>query len=281
MRLSRPTAQVYVPDGASPAEALARTTHLAVAAHADDVELMALDGIFACFGQADRHFAAIVVTDGAGSPRSGPYAAYSDAEMRAVRRREQLKAAQVGEYGAMLLLDHPSRAVREGDGRIVDDLVGTLEATRPEIVYTHNPADRHDTHVAVALRTIAALRCLPADARPMRVLGCEVWRDLDWLTPADRVELDVGGRDSLAAALIGVHDSQIAGGKRYDLAALGRRRANATFGESHTVDSSEGLTLALDLTPLIRDDALDVAEFVGGAVARLAADVARRIREQG
>ena len=279
MDLSRPTAEVFVPDGAPPAAALARTTHLAIAAHADDVEMMALHGILACFGRPDRHFAAAIVTDGAGSPRSGPYAAFSDAEMRAVRRREQLKAAMVGEYGAIVLLDHTSRDARSGDDRVVADLVAVLEATRPEVVYAHNPIDRHDTHVAVALRTISALRRLPAEMRPARVLGCEVWRDLDWLLPADRVELDAGGHDSLAAALIGVHDSQIAGGKRYDLAALGRRRANATFGESYATDTSEGLTLALDLTPLVRDDSLDVGDFVAAAVARFAADAAKRIRE--
>jgi hypothetical protein len=56
MELSRPTAEVFVPDGAPPAAALARTTHLAIAAHADDVEMMALHGILACFGRPDRHF---------------------------------------------------------------------------------------------------------------------------------------------------------------------------------------------------------------------------------
>ena len=37
------------------------------------------------------------------------------------------------------------------------------------------------------------------------------------------------GRDELAARLAAVFDSQIAGGKRYDLAEQGRRRANATL----------------------------------------------------
>ena len=36
---------------------------------------------------------------------------------------------------------------------------------------------------------------------------------------------------------------------------------------------------ALDLTPLVRDDSLDVGDFVAAAIARFAADAAKRIRE--
>jgi hypothetical protein len=54
MKLTKPDADTYVPDGRPLDEALARTTHLAVGAHQDDIEFMALHGIFACFGRADR-----------------------------------------------------------------------------------------------------------------------------------------------------------------------------------------------------------------------------------
>ena len=51
-----------------------------------------------------------------------------------------------------------------------------------------------------------------------------------------------------AAALLGVFDSQIAGGKRYDLAAVGRRLANATFFASHDTDQCDSLSYGLDIT---------------------------------
>jgi len=60
-----------------------------------------------------------------------------------------------------------------------------------------------------------------------------VWRDLDWLVDSDKAPFDVSEHENLQAALLGVFDSQIAGGKRYDLASMGRRRANATYFESH------------------------------------------------
>src|SRR5262249_62183192 len=101
--------------------------------------------------------------------------------------------------------------------------------------------------------------------------GGEVWRDLDWLSDADKVAEDVGGRESLTAALIGLFDSQIAGGKRYDLAVAGRRRAHATYHESHAVDASTALCYAMDLTPLVVDPSLDPTAYVQRLLDRFAA----------
>ncbi|MDX6504988.1 MAG: hypothetical protein QOE29_2113, partial [Gaiellaceae bacterium] len=97
MKLSRDTAEVYVPDGTPAPEALARTTHLAIGAHQDDLEFMAGEPIIACYQQPDKWFTGVVVTDGRGSPRAGLYADYSDDDMHAVRFKEQRKAAFVGE----------------------------------------------------------------------------------------------------------------------------------------------------------------------------------------
>ena len=52
-------------------------------------------------------------------------------------------------------------------------------------------------------------------------------------------------------SLLGVFDSQVCGGKRYDLATMGRRRANATYLASHGVDESTSLIFGMDLTPLM------------------------------
>jgi LmbE family N-acetylglucosaminyl deacetylase len=183
--------------------------------------------------------------------------------MQQVRRKEQKKAAVIGEYAAQVLLDHPSAAVKDPTHRtVVEDLHKVLTAARPETVYTHNLADKHDTHVGVALRAIEALRRLGPAAHPLKVYGCEVWRDLDWLSDSEKVAFDVSPHENLQAALLGVFDSQIAGGKRYDLATLGRRRANATYHSTHGVDVTTGTIFAMDLTPLVLDPDLQPADFV-------------------
>ena len=280
MRFHQSGAELFVPDGLPPEEALARTTHVAIGAHPDDIEILAYHGIAECFGREDRWFAGVTVTDGAGSPRVGPYERYADEEMRKIRKAEQIKAAIIGEYAAIALLDYPTSAVKDpARTEVVGDLETILRAARPDVLYTHNPADKHETHVAAALRAIAAARRLPAGERPRAFYGCEVWRDLDWLLDADKRALDVGARENLAAALVGVFDSQISGGKRYDLATAGRRRAHATYHESHGADVSAALTFAMDLTPLLEDPGLDVAEYVLGHIRRFEEDVATKLRK--
>ena len=100
---------VYIPDGTDEKEALARTTHLAIAAHEDDIEFMAYAPIAECFGRQDKWFCGVVVTDGAGSPRSGIYADYTDEDMKKIRIEEQKKASNVGNYGAQILLGYSSK----------------------------------------------------------------------------------------------------------------------------------------------------------------------------
>ncbi len=280
LTLSRPEADICIPDNAPLPQALNRTTHLCIGAHQDDQEFMAYHGIAACFGAPDRWFTGVTVTDGGGSARSGPYARFSDDEMKAVRRGEQRKAALTGEYACQIQLAYPSAEVKRPDADALRrDLTAILEAAGPEIVYLHNPADKHDTHVAVTLHALAALRALPAASQPKTVYGCEIWRGLDWLCDADKQVLDVGAHPNLAAALSGVFDSQITGGKRYDQAVAGRRMANATFFESHAVDASTALNWAMDLTPLVADPTLDVTAFTCAYIDRLRDDVTQRIRK--
>jgi len=283
MKFSHPQADVFVPDsGLAPEAALAGVTHLCVAAHQDDIEIMAFAGIADCLDQPGNAFGGVVVTNGAGSPRAGAYAAYTDEQMQAVRREEQRTAARFGRYAVQVQLAHPSAAVKQPDHPgVAADLALIFSRCRPEIVYLHNPADKHDTHVAVLLRCLDAIRALPVDRRPGRVLGCEVWRDLDWLPDALKVPLDSGRHPELAAQLLRVFDSQISGGKRYDLATLGRRAANATYATSHATDVLAGITWAVDLTPLIQDPAPAVDAFVAGLVAQLGTDIADRLRRVG
>jgi LmbE family N-acetylglucosaminyl deacetylase len=281
MHLHNTTADVFIPDGQPPDTALARITHLGIGAHQDDLEFMAFHGIEACFHSDTDWFGGVTCTNGSGSARTGAYAKFTDAEMMSVRREEQRQAAILGRYAAMLQLDYPSRIVKDAnDSRLKDDLKAILTATQPRFVYTHNPADKHDTHIAIVVPVIQAIRELPPEQRPQAVHGCEVWRNLDWMPDAEKIVHDVGGHDNLAAALNGVFDSQIAGGKRYDLAVLGRRRANATFFESHGVDQSDALAFAMDLTPLAHDDSLNVVAYVTGFIDRFRADVIAKLRQR-
>ena len=283
MNFAQTAADVFVPDGLPPCIALAQVTHLCVAAHQDDIEIMAHAGIVDCLETPGKWFGGVVVTDGAGSPRSGVYSKYTDEKMMVVRRDEQRQAARLGRYSIQIQLAHPSSTVKSAAaaGRVRSDLEAIFAACTPEVVYLHNLADKHDTHIGVALRCLEVLRALPATKRPSRVLGCEVWRDLDWLSDTDKVALDAGRRPELAADMLKSFDSQVNGGKRYDLAAQGRRLAHATFHTSHATDRFAGITWAMDLTPLVQDATRSVDDYVLGHIDRLRSDVGLRLERLG
>ena len=279
MKLTAPKAEIFIPDGTSEAEALRRVTHLGIGAHQDDIEIMAMPGILAGFGSREKWFMAVITTNGAGSPRDGQYGTYTDDQMQVVRRREQKKAAFVGEYSAVAFLDHSSSVMKDpANHGPKEDLKAILAATRPEVVYLHNLADKHDTHVSSSLRAIAALRELPVGQRPHKVYGCEVWRDLDWMVDDDKVVFALDDHENIQTSLVGVFDSQIAGGKRYDLATMARRRAHATYFQSHAVDAAQLVNFAMDLTPLIENEKLDIAQYVEGFLQRFSSDVTTRLK---
>ena len=176
------------------------------------------------------------------------------------------------------MLDLPSKIVKDASREeSVEDMLKVLHVTKPQFVYTHNLADKHDTHVGVALRVIEALRRLDQSERPAKLFGCEVWRALDWMIDSDKVLMNVSEHENLQMALLGVFDSQIVGGKRYDLASMGRRRANATYFESHGVDATTGLSYAMDMTSLINDTSKDPVVFANEFIRRFEQDVNDRI----
>jgi len=279
--LTNSTAEIFIPDGLEEFEALARITHLGIGAHPDDLEFNAFQGILACYQNDNNWFGGVICTDGAGCSRSGPYATMSDEQMKIIRHKEQNLAAQIGQFGAMIQLDYPSSSVKDPHNTTVrDDLIKLLQATQPRVVYTHNLADKHETHLGVSVATLQALRALPLEQRPEAVYGYEAWRNLDWMPDAEKILQDVSGHENLATALIGVFDSQISGGKRYDLGVVGRRHANASLLESHAVDQAESIAFVMNLTPLIKDDSLDIIAYVNGFIERFRDDVTSQLKKR-
>jgi LmbE family N-acetylglucosaminyl deacetylase len=226
--------------------------------------------------------------------------------MQKVRLNEQDTAAGIGKYSVMFQLGYPSEAAKYGDdactpedvectdvgdfssggefsgdgtytgsGKCAAELAEIIKACAPDFIFTHNPADKHDTHVGVMMRVLEAIRLLPGEFRPGKVYGLEVWRGLDWLSDDAKVIFDTSLEPELAEQLLSVFVSQCAGGKRYDLAALGRRMANATFLASHAVDTTNSCSYGIDITELI--DNPDVAAFIGRHLDDLQNDIIARI----
>lgn len=253
----------FIPDGSSEETALRRTTHLGIGAHPDDLEIMGLHGILAAYQSADNWFGGITCTNGSGSIREGDMEGIELSSLTARRKQEQVMAAQIGQYSFITQLGLDSAAVLAAPQDTVPiQLHPLLKQCRPQVVYTHNPADKHPTHIAVLKAVLHCYRSLPPENRPRRIYGCEVWRNLDWLCDEKKVVLEINDPQHLASRLMAVYQSQIGAGKQYDKAIEGRRRANATFFQAQNRDISEEAIYAIDLTPLIWDEQLTLTAFI-------------------
>lgn len=274
MLFSQPDADLFFPKPCGDGLDLSACTHLGIGAHADDLEFMALHGILECYGSATKQFCGITCTDGLGSARGSDYQQLSDREFIELRADEQRSAAEIGQYHFMAQLSHPSRHAQNAAHRsgLVEDIFQILQRAEPEEIYTHNPFDKHPTHVGVLEACLEAIHQLPADSRPRKVWGCEVWRGLDWLPDSLKVLQDVSEHADLAESLNACFQSQISGGKRYDLAVEGRRRANATFSNPRALDAESRLQIAIDLSPLIHED-MPLPAFKASVMKRFESEI--------
>lgn len=262
MKFYNQGADIYIPDCMEEEKALARTTYMSIAAHQDDCEIMAYHAIAKCYGSERDWYTAVILTDGGGSPRSGAYADYTNEQIHEKRSQEQRDAADVGKYAAVIQLAYSSEEVRTAKRDVIEDeLAELLKKARPEYMFIHNPADRHETHLGASLRAIGALRKLPPEMRPKKVYGMEVWRSLDWLSAKDRLIFDTSQYPEVASGVITAFESQCTPLKRFDLAALGRRLGNATFQAPRDNDVTNSCNIGVDLTPLIEKPEVDVKEF--------------------
>ena len=276
--LTHPESEIYFPNSPGDDLRLMKTTHLGIGAHQDDLEILAMHGILEAYDDPDYFFSGVTVTDGRGAPRPDAYREFDEDVFCRIRNTEQKKAADVGHYNAQFLLNHPSQTVKYGDRlAVVEDIIQILKATTPSVIYTHNLADKHETHVAVALCVLHALRTLTPPLNDVRIFGCEVWRGLDWMLDDEKVILDVSEHLDLQNKLLAVFESQVSSGKRYDLAAVGRQQANATFLEARQTDQAERLIYAMDLTPLIKHPEIDICQFTTNTIQKFANDVTKRI----
>ena len=253
---------------------------LCICAHQDDCEIMAIDGILKGYYSKKYSFALVETTDGGGSARTGKFKDYTDEEMKRVRIKEQQEASEIGKYHSLYMLQYSSKEVKDRNNEnIVNDYLQIIKELKPQVIYTHSVLDKHPTHIGVVLNVIKALRKLPMEEQPMLFYGCEVWRGLDWISDERKIGFDVSRNEKLQKKILNVFESQIAGGKAYTKASIGRRYQNATYYQSHSVDNYKMISYAIDMKPLLKNPDLSVKEFALSFVDDLRNEISEVIGE--
>ena len=252
--------------------------YLCICAHQDDCEIMAIDGILKGYYSRKYSFALVETSDGGGSARTGEFKDYTDEMMKEVRIKEQEEASEIGRYHSLYMLNYSSKEIKDKDNKdIEEEYIKIIKELRPQVIYTHSILDKHPTHIGVVLKVISALRRLPKEDQPKVVYGCEVWRGLDWISDDRKIGFDVSRNEKLQKKILNVFKSQIAGGKAYTKASIGRRYQNATYFQSHSVDSFKMISYAIDLTPLMKKANLSIKEFALSFVKDLEKEVSELV----
>lgn len=266
--------QIYLPKNRN----TNKVKYLCICAHQDDCEIMAVDGILKGYYSKKYSFALVVTSDGAGSARSGAFKDYTDEMMKLVRIEEQKEASEIGRYNSLYLLNYTSSEIKDKNNEIIiNEYIKIIKELRPEVIYTHSVLDKHLTHLGVALKVIEAVRRLPKEEQPKLFYGCEVWRGLDWISDDLKVGFNISRNEKLQKRLLNVFKSQIEGGKEYTKASIGRRYQNATYFQSHSIDTYKMVSLGIDYRPLIKNKDLSVKEFALSFVDKLKEEVESNI----
>ncbi len=252
--------KIYIPDKQPLGAVYKRNKHLAIVAHADDIEILALKPI----AQKPGGFFGIVVGDNKGAPIKPDYKNLSPDKIQGIREKEQELAARAGRYSGVAFLRISSRDIKNFQKKreVVDKIFNLIKQMSIETIYTHSLFDNHPTHVAVTQAVISSIKKLPLNKRPKAIYGMEVWGSLEWLPEKYKAAFDVSSSVDLIKKLLAVYKSQYYKGHRYDEAVLGRLRANAIFNKSHKFSGKKALIYGLDLSPLFKKRGLTGEKYL-------------------
>ena len=256
--------KVYVPSKQPLKEVYAKSKHLAIVAHADDIEMLALRPIT----QRSQGFFGIVMGDNKGRPLKPEYKKVSLSKVQNIRESEQEKVARLAKYRGVAFLRLKSKDIKNvrKKEQVVKAIYELIKDMPLKEVYTHSLFDNHPTHVAVAEITIAALKKLPLANRPKAVYGMEVWGSLEWLPDRYKVAFDVSGSVAFIKKLLSFYKSQSYKGHRYDEALLARLKANAMFGKTHNFSTKKALVYGLDLLALLKKGSPSCKKYIEGII---------------
>ena len=274
MKFHNPSASIVFPKSDQPSvnTQSIQSRILGIGAHQDDLEFMCFHGILE--GRKQGGFTGLILSNGAGSSRGEAFTHLSEEEFCEVRKQEQIQAANLAGYQQIIQLGHPSKNIKSIDrSHAIRDVLEVLNNVKPEKIYTHNPFDKHDSHIATLIVTIEAIKLMAPEDRPKKLFGCEVWRSLDWLPSSLKIEFDVSNEASLRDDLLKCFPSQTQDSKNYAEAVNGRRIANATFSDAHTLDKSLQTEHAIDLSHLIGEDSNAALYFVREVQNKFATEI--------
>ena len=226
-----------------------------ISPHPDD-DILGAGGVMIEAAEKGRAVFSVTVTDGRGSPQTGPY--ISEEEMVERRQKESMAALKVvGAAGGFYFRRRSFDLEGEGGKEVEEDLKDLFEWLTPGEVYLPAPYERHKTHQKVTRLALVALRSSTAP-KPF-LFGYSLWGG--FFGEKKRLVRDISPfiRKKVEAVL--AHSTQIAY-KNYQQGILGKNNSEAIFWESHEIQKATFVETFLDMTELLEHKDLSLEDFI-------------------
>lgn len=227
-------AMKYVPTAAKQGTLVA----LGFAVEAGDLEVIASSHISDVICDGHRSFVGVITRTPHDVEAVGAYSGFDADEMVTVRLHEAQKAANIGSYQALYLLNYGELA--EPSPELVADYRDLLVTYRSDIVFTYSPLDRNREHLVSLKALLQAVNSLEAEQRPAHIYAVNTGGDLGQLLAEELVDLDYDARLPLIESMLSVYVSLAEAGLFLEPGAT-----------------------ALDLGPQAQEGAVDLEKLVG------------------
>lgn len=134
----------------------------------------------------------------------GQYVGYSEDDMISIRLHEAIKAANIGSYQSLYLLNDGE--LEEVTEELVNDYYDLLITYKPDIVYTYSPFDTSHEHIVSLKALLMALNKLEG-YYPEHIYAVNFDFDGEIFDEDDIVNLDITTRFDVIESMLGVYVS--------------------------------------------------------------------------
>lgn len=132
------------------------------------------------------------------------YAGYSDQDMISIRMQEAVKAANIGSYASLYLLNYAS--LKEEKNFLLSDYKNLLNNYRPDVIFTFSPFDDDIDHIVSLTVLIEAIKQIK-NYSPKHIFAVNTFGDFGAFNPEGLIHLNLSKQRDLINSLISVYVS--------------------------------------------------------------------------
>ncbi len=181
-----------------------RQVAMGFAVEAGELEAISCAQISDILCDGNRSFVGVITRTPHDVKPCGAYEDYSEDDMISIRLHEAIKAANIGSYQALYLLNDGE--LEEVNEELVNDYAELLTTYKPDIIYTYSPLDVSHEHI-VSLKALLEALSRVEGYNPEHIYAVNYDGEGGLLDKEDLVYLDIDSRYDVIESMISIYVS--------------------------------------------------------------------------